>query len=200
MKNTGLLNLEKLVGPNITLTPLTVKDLEPLFKALMSNTTWMVAERGIKDEKAFEKYIKSFLERQEKGEGLTLVARTNKSCEITSMSTFWNFSPTRTKIEIGFTWVADKWMGTFVNTEQKFLMLNYAFEKLNVRRVEFSVDPKNEKSNKAMKRIGASFEGTLRKWRFLSENDKGDRNIYSVIDDEWAEIKVRLENNLKSRI
>ena len=57
----------------------------------------------------------------------------------------------------------------------------YAFEEMHVKRVAFSVDPTNENSNKAMKRLGAKYEGTLRKWRPLDESDTGDRNIYSIV-------------------
>jgi RimJ/RimL family protein N-acetyltransferase len=195
MKTSPFLNFDKLAGPNLTLMPLAPLDSQPLYTTLMSETTWMVSERGIKDQPVFEKYIKAFLDRQEKQEGVTLVARVTRTSEIKAISTFWNFATNGSKIEIGFTWVADKWMRTFVNTEMKFLMLTYAFETLKVKRVEFSVDPTNEKSNKAMLRIGAKCEGTLRKWRFLSENDKGDRNIYSIIDDEWPEIKARLNKS-----
>ncbi len=182
-----------LEGPHIEMKPLSPLDSDELFETLMSQTTWMVAERGITDKNTFNSYLEGFFARQNKGEGLTLVAREKLSGQITSMSTFWNPSTNLTKIEIGFTWVADRWMRTFVNTEQKYLMLKFAFESLKVKRVEFSVDPRNERSNAAMKRLGAHLEGTLRKWRFLSENDKGDRNIFSIIDDEWPSVRSRLE-------
>jgi N-acetyltransferase len=74
------------------------------------------------------------------------------------------------------------------------LMLDYAFEKMKVNRVEFSVHPTNEKSNSSMRRLGAKLEGTLRKWRFLPGliPDDGNRNLYSIIDDEWPGIREQL--------
>jgi RimJ/RimL family protein N-acetyltransferase len=63
---------------------------------------------------------------------------------------------------------------------------------MKVRRVEFSVDPLNEKSNCAMKRLGAQFEGRMRKWRYNSSSDHGDRNIYSILDDEYKSILEKL--------
>ena len=97
-------NIEALQGPHLKLTPLAETDRSELFKTLMSPTTWMVAERGITDETNFTSYLNSFFARQEKGEGLTLVAREKPHGQITSMSTFWNPNPNLTKIEIGFTW------------------------------------------------------------------------------------------------
>ncbi len=96
------------------------------------------------------------------------------------------------RVEIGFTWVADKWQKTFVNSELKLLMLDYAFNVMKVNRVEFSVHPTNEKSNRAMKRLGATLEGTLRKWRYIENLDDGNRNIYSIIDDEWPRLRSQL--------
>jgi len=165
-------------------------------KSLLSPSTWMSAHRGVTDEKAFHHYMGTLLSRQNAGDAVTLVARLKESGEIAATSTFWNPAQNLAKIEIGFTWVADKWMRTFVNTEKKFLMLEHAFERLKVKRVEFSVDPTNEKSNQSMKRIGATLEGTLRKWRFLSDTDSGNRNLYSIIDDEWPGVSALLKSHL----
>jgi RimJ/RimL family protein N-acetyltransferase len=156
----------------------------------------VVACRGINTKEKLHSYLSNFIDRDAKGEGLTLVARLNSTNEAVGISRFHNAGPNFLRVEIGFTWIADRWTRTFVNTEKKKAMLGYAFEKMAVKRVEFSVDPQNEKSNKAMIRIGAKFEGTLRKWRFLNETDQGHRNIYSIIDDEWPRIKIRFEHDL----
>lgn len=132
------------------------------------------------------------LDRQAKSESLTIVAIHNETSEMLATSTYQYPSQGFKRVEIGFTWIADQWQRTFVNSELKYLMLEHAFEDMRVVRVEFSVHPNNQKSNAAMKRLGATLEGTLRKWRFLSGADDGNRNIYSIIDDEWPDIKARL--------
>lgn len=115
------------------------------------------------------------------------------------MSTFQHPSDYFRKVEIGFTWVADRWKRSYVNIELKYLMLKHAFEEMKTNRVEFSVHSANDPSNAAMRRLGATFEGTLRKWRFLPGPipDNGDRNMYSIIDDEWLSLRSRLEERLK---
>jgi RimJ/RimL family protein N-acetyltransferase len=69
---------------------------------------------------------------------------------------------------------------------------------MKTNRGEFSVHPQNERSNAAMRRLGATLEGTLRKWRFLPGNapDDGDRHMYGIIDDEWPAICLRLEASM----
>jgi RimJ/RimL family protein N-acetyltransferase len=180
-------------GLQLSLRPLESKDLPLIAEVLLSPTTWFSMTRDITSVDKFIAYFKPVLERQSKGESLTLIAERNGKTEVLGMSTYQCPSAGFRKVEIGFTWIADKWQRTFVNTEMKYLMLKHAFEVMKTNRVEFSVHPENAKSNTAMKRIGATFEGTLRKWRFLPGSDDGNRNMYSILDDEWPQISKSLQ-------
>jgi RimJ/RimL family protein N-acetyltransferase len=80
-----------------------------------------------------------------------------------------------------------------VNTEAKYLMLRHAFEVWGCRRVELKTNVKNERSRAAMLRIGAREEGILRKHMLSDRGVSRDTIFYSVIDDEWPEVKARLE-------
>lgn len=192
----SFLQVAEIEGSRLTLQPLAGVDLEPLAKALISETTWFSRTRGLTTVAAFSDYFRPMIERRERGEAMTLVARLRDSREIVAMSTFQYPNAGFAKIEIGFTWIADKWQRTFVNTEMKYLMLKHAFETMGAKRVEFCVHPENPKSNAAMKRIGATIEGTFRKYRFLTGaygvGDNGNRNIYSIIDDEWPAVAGKL--------
>ncbi len=180
-------------GVGLNLDRLGETDLEEAVSRLYSPTTWVVAHRGMDSPQKVRAYLAKFIEADARGEALTLVARVRSSGEVVAISRFHSAPENFLRVEIGYTWIADRWMRTFVNTEKKYLMLRHAFEAWKVKRVEFSVDPINEKSNRAMKRLGAVMEGTLRKWRFLSDQDQGHRNIYSILDDEWEPIRGRLE-------
>lgn len=94
--------------------------------------------------------------------------------------------------EIGFTWLAPAFRRTSVNTECKFLLLRHLFEQCRLVRVQLKCDARNEKSQAAILRIGAKFEGRLRKHRVLHDGFIRDTMMYSVIDDEWPEVKRRL--------
>lgn len=186
-------------GQKINLVRLQNNLIEKLANCLHSANTFFSQKRGINTPAKIEENLIKALDHQEHERRLTLVAVDKKSGELAGMSTFLNPGIDFLKVEIGFTWIADKWQRTYVNSEMKLLMMTYAFETIKVKRVEFSVDVTNEKSNAAMKRLGATFEGTLRKWRFNSPDDLGHRNIYSVIDDEWPELKVKMIRNQKQQ-
>ena len=79
------------------------------------------------------------------------------------------------------------------NTEAKYLLLTYAFETLACVRVQFTTDELNEKSRAAILRIGARQEGIIRHERIMPDGRKRNSVRYSIIDDEWPEVKAMLE-------
>ncbi|MFN8389900.1 MAG: GNAT family protein [Bdellovibrionota bacterium] len=95
-------------------------------------------------------------------------------------------------LEIGWTWVGTDYQRTGVNTECKLLLLSHAFEDLHAVRVQLKTDGRNEKSQRAIERLGAVREGTLRKHRRLWDGFIRDSVYYSILDHEWPSIKARL--------
>jgi len=112
---------------------------------------------------------------------------------------WWRGRTEPDEIEVGGTWLGASAQRTAVNTEAKYLLLQYAFEELGVWRVAICTDARNQRSRDAIARIGASFEGVLRHHRLRSDtNGPAPREtaVYSVVDDEWAEVKQSLERRL----
>jgi N-acetyltransferase len=100
------------------------------------------------------------------------------------------------RAEIGWTWVTrDAWQ-TGVNVETKLLLLEHAFERVALRRVEFKTDARNERSRGALLALGATFEGILRKHMVVRDGGPRDSAYYSVIDDEWPAVKAHLLERL----
>lgn len=100
-------------------------------------------------------------------------------------------------LEIG-TFIVKDYQGTRVNPEAKYLMLKRAFEDLGVIRVQFKVDARNLRSQRAIEKIGAVREGVLRKHEIVPSGQVRDSVIYSILDDEWPQVKVQLEARLYS--
>jgi len=96
------------------------------------------------------------------------------------------------RLEIGGTWVARPWQRTYVNTEAKLLMLEHAFETLGCLRVEFKTDALNTASRAALDRLGAQQEGVFRKHMVTSAARVRDTVYFSIVDDEWPDVKARL--------
>jgi RimJ/RimL family protein N-acetyltransferase len=86
-------------------------------------------------------------------------------------------------------------MGTGLNKECKFLLLQYAFEHLNFERVEFKTDVLNTAARNALKKIGAKEEGVLRSHMTLHNGRRRDSIYYSILLNEWEEIK----NNFRGK-
>lgn len=185
-------NFTHLETERIKLTLLASNHHADVAKALVSPTSWFTSRRGVKDEASFSAHLHKVITKDARGEALPLICRHKETDEILGITMFKYPEFSRQKMEIGFTWIADKWQGTFVISELLLLMLTHAIEDLGIKRVEFSAHPENERSNRKLNKIGAKFEGTLRKWRYLEGVDDGDRNIYSIIDDEWQQKKTRI--------
>ena len=112
---------------------------------------------------------------------------------ITGSTRYLNIRPEHLSLEIGWTWLGQEWQRTPVNTETKLLLLGHAFDKLGCRRVEFKTDARNLRSQRALERIGASREGVLRKHMIVQEDYPRDSVFFSVIDDDWTDVRQRLE-------
>jgi len=95
-------------------------------------------------------------------------------------------------LEIGATWIGKQFQGTGLNTNMKFLMLENAFETMNFEKVEFRIDERNIRSRKAVEKLGGVLEGILRKNVYLKNNYKRNTCCYSILKEEWPEIKLRI--------
>ncbi len=104
------------------------------------------------------------------------------------------------RVEIGWTWLARSVWGSGVNVESKLLLLEHAFERVGCRRVEFKTDARNERSRGALEALGAEFEGVFRKHMVVKDRAARDSAYYSVIDDEWPEVKASLTRRLERHL
>jgi N-acetyltransferase len=108
---------------------------------------------------------------------------------------FLSVEPSHRRLEIGYTWLAPAWQGTGLNGEAKLLMLEHAFERLGALRVEFKTDSRNARSRRALARIGAVEEGTLRR-HMVTHAGRRDSVYFSVIVDEWPTIREQSRRRL----
>ena len=103
--------------------------------------------------------------------------------------------PNRT-VEIGYTWIAPAWQRTAINTEAKYLMMRCAFDDWGCNRVGLKTDSLNERSRRAIARIGAKEEGTLRNHMVTASGRLRHSVYFSVICEEWPDVKASLEAKL----
>lgn len=99
-------------------------------------------------------------------------------------------------LHIGWTWIGNQFQGTGLNTNMKFLMLQFAFEVLEFDKVEFRIDERNIKSRKAVEKLGATLEGILRKDILLLDGFKRSSCCYGILKEEWPHIKTSIFEGL----
>jgi RimJ/RimL family protein N-acetyltransferase len=111
---------------------------------------------------------------------------------------FLALRPEHGSVEIGWTWLRPSAWGTGANVEAKLLQLTHAFDAWGCRRVELKTDALNERARGALEAIGLTFEGIHRKHMVVRGSENRDTAWYSVVDDDWPAVRVRLEARLAS--
>jgi RimJ/RimL family protein N-acetyltransferase len=135
-----LLEFISLEGTNVKLEPLEKKHKDSLVEVIKDGNLWELFVTLVPKPEDIEKFIDDALFAQENGDGLTFVTINKQNNKIVGSTRFMKANLPYKKIEIGYTFIAKSHQKTRVNTEAKLLMLTYAFEKLNLNRVEFLTD------------------------------------------------------------
>jgi RimJ/RimL family protein N-acetyltransferase len=188
-----------LEGDFVRLEPMTLEHHAGLSEVGLDPEIWRQTVTFVRSPEEMRTYIESALKLQREGISLPFVTIERSSGRIVGSTRFGNYDPANRRIEIGWTWIARPWQRTAINTEAKYLMLSHAFEKLRCVRVELKTDVLNTPSRKAMLRIGAKEEGTLRKHTLMWTGRYRDSIFYSILDDEWPGVKQELKKMLIRR-
>jgi len=98
-------------------------------------------------------------------------------------------------LHIGWTWIGHQFQGTGLNPNMKFLMLQYAFETLEFEKVEFRIDERNQKSRRAVEKLGAPLEGILRNDTLMKDGFRRSTCCYGILKEEWPHIKATIFKN-----
>jgi N-acetyltransferase len=140
--------------------------------------------------------IAAALAARARGERLAYAQFDADSGEFAGTSSFYDIGPDVRTIAIGHTWLGRRWWRTGHNTESKLLMLTHAFDGLGAARVVWHTDIRNERSQAAIERLGATREGELRKHRIRRDGSWRTTVQYSMTDDDWPTARAFLTNRL----
>jgi N-acetyltransferase len=113
-------------------------------------------------------------------------------------SSFLEMALADDRIEIGHTWYGGPWQGTHVNPASKILLLSYAFDDLGAQRVTLKCDARNERSRRAILKVGAQFEGILHSWGRRMEQPEvlRDTAMYAILVADWPAVRAGLERRV----
>ncbi len=169
---------------------------EGLCEVGLDDELWRWTLAHVRTREEMRAYLEVALKGQTEGTILPFAILAKQSAQVVGSTRFGNIDRENRRVEIGWTWIGRRWQRTVVNTETKYLMLRHAFESLGCVRVELKTDILNQTSRRAILRLGAKEEGILRRHMTTDSGRIRDTVYYSIIDREWAEVKVRLEAKL----
>ena len=132
----------------------------------------------------------------QKGADIPFVVIHKRSGRIAGATRYMDIRAEHRGVEIGGTWYGAEFRRTVVNTECKYLLLRHAFEVMDCIRVQFKTDLRNERSQRAIERIGAIREGVLRHHMILPDGTIRHSVYYSILSAEWPDVRQRLERLL----
>lgn len=189
-----------LVGRHVRLEPLQIEYAEGLFEVGNEPDIWryMPVYGGVVNSvERMRAVIEDFLAKQAKGTDLCFATFSQVLNKPIGMTRYLDIQPANRGIEVGGTWLGKDFRRTAANTEAKYLMFTHAFETLGCIRVQLKTDLRNERSQRAIERIGAVREGVLRNNIIMPDGYQRSSVYYSILDDEWPAVKARLESFLE---
>ncbi len=188
-----------LIGRVVRLVPLSEEHVPALALAGRDPGIWQFMPYGPVDtEDKMRDLVHFWLRQQAKGTDLPFtVFHLADSCAV-GMTRYLDIRPADRTLEVGGTWYTPAYQHTAVNTECKYLLLCHAFETLGCIRVQLKTDLRNERSQRAIERLGAVREGVLRNHMILPDGTVRSSVYYSILAAEWPAVKSRLEGLLKN--
>jgi RimJ/RimL family protein N-acetyltransferase len=181
-------------GTRLRLEPLALAHARALAAVGAIPEVWEFLSYGpFPDEEQMAGHIRVLLAKQELGTDLPF-AMVRRSDDVPiGMTRFLNIERENESAEIGGTWFDSQyWRGPY-NTESKRLMLAHAFESQGAHRVAIRTDLRNERSQRAIERIGGRREGVLREERIVRGGYRRSTVVYSILADEWPAVRDRLD-------
>jgi N-acetyltransferase len=195
---SALLEPVPLEGKHVRLEPLAMVHLERFCEIGLDARLWEWTSSHVSTCDEMRRYIETALAEQRSGKSLPFTTVLLETGEAVGSTRFTAYELAHHRVEIGWTWVALPWQRTVVNTESKLLMLEHAFERLGCHRVEFKTDALNVQSRRAITRLGAVEEGTLRKHMVTTRGRVRDTVYSSILDTEWPAVRDRLVAAIRS--
>jgi RimJ/RimL family protein N-acetyltransferase len=182
----------------VLLRPLQADDFENLLPfAINEPDTWVYSLTSAKGADGMRGYLDAALKGKAGGNEYPFMVYDKKTGQYAGCTRFYDIQPLFETLQLGYTWYGEQFRGTGLNKHCKFLLLQFAFETLDMKRVEFRADARNERSIAAMKSLGCKVDGILRSHIPLTDGTRRDSIVLSILQPEWQQgVKERLKSKL----
>ena len=169
-----------------------------LWPAADEEGLWAYMTFDVRSRHELARWVAARVQAGEAGTALPFLERDASTRAAIGSTSIFDIDREHGTMEIGHTWLARSHRRTAVNTEAKLMLLGHCFGALGARRVQFKTDARNERSRLALARIGAVFEGVLRKQRVNPDGHVRDAAVFSILDDEWPAVRDHLDGLLRT--
>ncbi|MBA2760350.1 MAG: GNAT family N-acetyltransferase [Segetibacter sp.] len=190
-----------LENENVLLRPLLVSDFENLLEfSEKEQDLWKFSLLTAAGKENMKQYLQTALDGRSQKKEYPFIIYDKRKNSYAGSTRFYDILPDYKTLQLGFTWYGKQFQGTGLNKNCKYLLLEFAFEKWQVERVEFRADNDNARSIAAMKSIGCKIDGVLRSNMPKRDGGRRDSIILSILNHEWKnEVKEMLGSKLKSK-
>ena len=186
-------NLETILqNSKVILRPLQLSDEELLWPIAQENELWTYGLKDLSIRENLHEYIHSALRDREKGITAVWTIIDVATKKVAGCTRLAEISWKDERGQIGWTWLGKQFQGTGLNKAMKYEILRYGFETLGLNRIELKADERNMQSRKAMLKLGATEEGTLRQHMKIKDGYLRNTVFYSILKSEWPEINRRI--------
>ncbi|MCC7029995.1 MAG: GNAT family N-acetyltransferase [Chitinophagaceae bacterium] len=185
-----------LENEHVLLRPLVPEDLTHLIDfSVKEPEIWKYSLVPAAGTEAMKQYIQAATEARKKEREYAYIVFDKRSNEYAGSTRFYDIQLANKTLQLGYTWYGKKFQGSGLNKHCKFLLLTFAFEIMNMERVEFRADHENKKSIAAMMSIGCTKEGVIRSSSFRQDGTRRDSILLSILKQEWLDEKRHLLKN-----
>ncbi len=182
----------------VQLRPLRENDFDHLVQfAFNEPDIWKYSLVSVVGKDGLRNYIEAALIARKEKKEYPFIVFDKRQQKYAGSTRFYDMQLNKQTLQLGYTWYGEKFQGTGLNKHCKFLLLEFAFEKIGMERVEFRADNNNKKSIAAMQSIGCRIEGVLRNHAPLPDGSRRNSIILSILKDEWfGTVKEALKEKL----
>lgn len=185
-----------LEGHGVRLEPLSFAHADALADAARDGALWDLWFTSVPEPAQMTAYIVAALQGQANGTMLPWAVRELSTDTIVGTTRYHDIVASIGRVEIGYTWYAQRWQRTHVNTACKLLLMTHAFDALDCGVVALRTDLANTRSQAAITRLGAHRDGVIRHFQVRRDGTPRDTVMFSVLRTEWPPVKERLQRAL----
>ena len=180
-----------LEGSHVRLEPLRREHIGEITEAA-GHTDWTWFLGPLRSRYAVDQRIADGLEAEKRGEAYAFAVRLTEDGRVVGSTSYLTVVAKYKRAEVGSTWYSRDCWGTVVNPECKYLLLKHAFEDWGAVRVQLVTDINNMHSQRAIAKLGAKLEGTMRGHGIRADGSVRDARLYSIVPSEWPDVRSRL--------